>query len=482
MKATPIWLRSSGGHDLSLASVRSSLARAGVSVSDREGHSTIGSGLFLFSRADERTHEKLRELSALGANRVLAVATERSALAGGAAWKLLQCGASDVFAWDSMDDPAAAIAARFERYAQVDELVDSELLRENLVGRSPVWLSVLRQVVEVARFTDASVLLTGESGTGKELVARLIHTLDGRPEKRDLVISDCTTVVPELAGSEFFGHERGAFTHAVSARDGAFALADGGTLFLDEVGELSVTLQAELLRVVQEGTYKRVGSNNWRQIHFRLICATNRDLLKGQRRGTFRSDFYHRIASWTCTLPPLRERQEDILPLAHHFLKEVYPDPPQPDIDPLVRDYLMTREYPGNVRELRQLVHRLAKRHVGSSPITLGDIPENERQGAAEAAREVWHDGEFQRPIRRALASGFGLKEIAQQATETAIQIAVTEAEGNLRKAAAKLKVTDRALQMRRAAGQQPRPPAADTNSRGKRRKDQAQQEKAAGA
>lgn len=455
MKAVPIWLRCRGDKaGLSREVVTTALAREGFSLYDPEDQSPQGSGLFVFSRADEAIYEELCRLSRLGANRVLAVAAARTALEGGSAWRLLRCGASDVFSWDSTEDPAGAIAARLERYAQVDELVDSKRVREHLVGRSAVWLNILRQVVEVARFTDASVLLTGESGTGKELVARLIHSLDARSKKCDLVVLDCTTVVPELAGSEFFGHERGAFTHAISARDGAFALADGGTLFLDEVGELSLTLQAELLRVVQEGTYKRIGSNTWRQIQFRLICATNRDLLQEQRSGTFRTDFYHRIASWTCTLPALSERQPDILPLARHFLKEVYPEEPRPDFDPLVQEFLLTREYAGNVRELRQLAHRIAKRHVGNGPITIGDIPENERQSAAESERRAWHDGEFERPIRRALAAGAGLKEITQRAAETVIQIALAETEGNLQRAAARLKVTDRALQMRRAAAQ----------------------------
>ena len=122
------------------------------------------------------------------------------------------------------------------------------------------------------------MLVTGESGTGKERVAQLIHELDPRPNKGKLVVLDCSTVVPSLSGSEFFGHEKGAFTGAAAAREGAFELANGGTLFLDEVGELTVALQAELLRVIQEGTFKRVGSNMWRKSTFRLVCATNRDV------------------------------------------------------------------------------------------------------------------------------------------------------------------------------------------------------------
>ena len=181
----------------------------------------------------------------------------------------------------------------------------------------------MRELVEVGAFTNASVLIEGESGTGKELLAQLVHDLDLRRQKGDFVILDCAAITPELSGSEFFGHERGAFTGAVNARDGAFALANGGTLFLDEVGELPLTLQAQLLRVVQEHQFKRVGSNTWQRTEFRLVCATNRDLLAGVAEGRFRGDLYHRIAGWVCHVPPLRDRPEDILPLTTHFLSQL---------------------------------------------------------------------------------------------------------------------------------------------------------------
>lgn len=210
-------------------------------------------------QVDQALCDLLRHLSRNGLERVLAVAISGTALMGDGAWRLLRSGASDVFAWDHSDNPASEIAARFERWEAVDDILGSDLVGDNLIGRNPVWISVLRQTIEVANFTDASIMVCGESGTGKELVARLIHTLDARRKNHDLVILDCTTIVPELSGSEFFGHERGAFTGAVISRDGAFALADGGTLFLDEVGDLPLALQAELLRVVQERTYKRVG-------------------------------------------------------------------------------------------------------------------------------------------------------------------------------------------------------------------------------
>ena len=248
-------------------------------------------------------------------------------------------------------------------------------------------------------------LITGETGTGKELAARLIHTLEDRPEKRDLVLLDCTTIARELSGSEFFGHERGAFTGALAGREGAFALADGGTLFLDEVGELPLALQAELLRLVQEHTYKRVGSNVWQRTNFRLVCATNRELLREETLGQFRRDLYYRIAGWTCRLPPLRERTGDILLLAEHFMRQLRPDGEAPELDDSVREYLLSRAYSGNVRDLRHLVARIISRHVGPGPITVGDIPEEDRP-PADSGPIDWSDKSFEYSIGRAPGPG----------------------------------------------------------------------------
>ena len=270
---------------------------------------------------------------------------------------------------------------------------------------------------------------------------------------------DCTTVAPALSGSEFFGHERGAFTTAVSAREGAFALADRGTLFLDEVGDLPLALQAELLRVVQERVYKRVGSNTWKQVDFRLICATNRNLAEEEARGAFRRDFYYRIASWTCSLPPLSERREDIVPLTRHFLRQFSDHGPVPEPDAAVRDYLLTRDYPGNMRDLRQLITRMITRHVGDGPLTVGDLPPDERRGAAELMRKAWHDSAYQCAIRRALARGLGLKQISKVTAEVAIETALADEDGNLHRAARRLGVTDRALQLRRASRREESPP-----------------------
>jgi transcriptional regulator with GAF, ATPase, and Fis domain len=301
----------------------------------------------------------------------------------------------------------------------------------------------------VAAFSQASVLIIGESGTGKELVARLIHDLDQRRNKGEFVVVDCTTIVAELSGSELFGHERGAFTGAMSAREGAFALANGGTLFLDEIGELPLPLQAQLLRAVQEHTYKRVGSNAWQRTDFRLVCATNRNLTTAVADGQFRADLYYRIAGWLCRTPPLRERKEDILHLARHFLGQLDAKPSL-DLDEPVREYLLLRDYPGNVRDLRRVVASLHLRHAGAGPITIGDVPEEERP-AAEAADDDWRNAGFEGAISHAIELGIGLKEIGHAASEMAIKLALEREQGNLHRAASRLGVTDRALQLRRA-------------------------------
>jgi transcriptional regulator with GAF, ATPase, and Fis domain len=366
-------------------------------------------------------------------------------------WALLSSGASDVLAWTDAADVADRAAERFRRWHEVEELTSTRYVKENLVGESPAWRNTLRDFVEVAHFTDTQILITGESGTGKELIARLVHKLDSRPDKGKLVVLDCTTVVPTLSGSEFFGHERGAFTGAMSTREGAFAEADGGTLFLDEVGELSIQLQAELLRVIQEGTYKRVGSSTWRKTRFRLICATNRDLKEEESKGRFRRDFFYRIAAWTGRLPSLRDRMQDIPLLAKHFLREASPNREPPDVEPTVMQALIKRSYPGNVRDLRQLVARISARHVGCGPVTPGDLPPEERPGLGDAGPMSLSQDGLEGSVRRCLDQGMTMKQIGKAATDAAVRIVLEEEQGNVRRASRRLGVTDRALQIRRA-------------------------------
>jgi len=212
---------------------------------------------------------------------------------------------------------------------------------------------------------------------------------------------------------------------------------------------------------VQERTYKRVGSNVWQHTSFRLVCATHRDLRGDVATGRFRGDFFHRIASRICYLPPLRERREDVLPLARHFLQQLRSDDPPLEIDAAVAGFLVNRDYPGNVRELKQLVGRIGDRHVGRGPITAGDIPEDERprcEGAADLAADLADLGpalsstvSFDDVVMAALDRGVGLREIGRAAADAAIRLAIASEHGNLQRAAKRLGVTDRALQLRRA-------------------------------
>jgi transcriptional regulator with GAF, ATPase, and Fis domain len=441
------------GNVVSERALKKALMEAGISTIEQSSASNRRRPMICF--CDEINHsvcERVKELSNGGVERVLAIAPSNAALSHLDSWQLLHAGASDFVTWNHSDGSIAAIASRLDRWAAVDELVESPAVQTMLVGQSPVWKKMQRQIVELAHFTDSPLLILGESGTGKELVAQLVHALDARDKRSgEFVVLDCTTTVPDLSGSEFFGHERGAFTGAVQARDGAFARADKGTLFLDEVGELPLPLQAQLLRAVQERTYKRVGGNTWQATDFRLICATNKNLHETVQQGGFRHDLYHRIATWIVTLPPLRERRQDILPLARHFMQQLRPDGEARDLDPSVRQYLVQREYPGNVRELRQVVARMMDRHVGCGPITVGDIPEDDRPRTDQS--NDWRDEAFERVIHHALLRGAKLKEIGRNAEEAAVRIALSDEQGNLQRAATRLGVSDRALQMRRANG-----------------------------
>lgn len=410
-------------------------------------------GILVINKASEQVYNFLIENSQQGLARILILDISEDEVLKTDGWDLLNAGAADILKWENGKIDLENIVARINRWKAVNSLLNSDLVTKNLIGQSNKWRLALCQIIETAYFTETPILITGESGTGKEIVARLIHTLDQRKNKQDLVVVDCTTIVPELSGSEFFGHERDAFTGAASVRDGAFALANNGSLFLDEVGELPLRLQAELLRVVQEQTYKKVGANNWETTKFRLISATNRELMKMQEEGKFRSDFYYRIACWKCKLPAIRERREDIIPLAEYFVKEFCKEKEPPRIDDSVLEYLSNREYPGNIRDLKQLIYRIMCSHVGNGTLTIGSIPVDERPSVKSTIRNNWYNESTDAIMRRAIQSGIGLKEISRTVESAVVRIAVNDENGNLQRAAIKLGVTDRALQIRRASG-----------------------------
>lgn len=227
-----------------------------------------------------------------------------------------------------------------------------------LLGTSPVMERLQLHISRVAK-TSATVLITGESGTGKELVARTIHSTSSRKEKAFIAIN-CSTIPETIIESELFGHLKGSFTGAIRDKKGLVEEADQGTLFLDEIGDLSFPLQVKLLRLIQEGEYKPLGSNSIRKVDIRFIAATNQNLSEKIKKGEFREDLYYRLNVINIHLPPLRERREDIPILARHFLHK-YNALHGKNIQKLTKeavDYLQQREWPGNIRELENVMER----------------------------------------------------------------------------------------------------------------------------
>lgn len=261
---------------------------------------------------------------------------------------------------------------------------ENKLLKEDLSKRGVTADKIIYKSQRMAELINlagrvaaskASVLIQGESGTGKELLARLIHQLSPRANK-SIVVVNCGTLHENLLESELFGHEKGAFTGASSRRIGRFEEADGGTLFLDEIGELSPTIQVKLLRFLQEREFQRLGSNVNLQVDVRIISATNRDLEKQVREGSFREDLFYRLKVVTMSLPPLRERKEDLSLLIDHFIDK-YATENGKNIQGLTaqaRDVLLKYDYPGNVRELVNIIER-AVVIARNQYITTDDLP-----------------------------------------------------------------------------------------------------------
>jgi len=242
--------------------------------------------------------------------------------------------------------------------AYLNEEVSGAQAYGEIIGNSHVLKNILRQIEMVAP-TDASVLITGESGTGKELVAREIHNRSSR-SKRTMIKVNCASIPKELYESEFFGHVKGAFTGAVKDRAGRFQLADGGTLFLDEIGEVPLDLQSKLLRVLQEGTFERIGDEKTRAVDVRIIAATNRSLKDEVNAKRFREDLYYRLNVFPIEAPPLRSRKEDIPMLSANFLSLAAKklNVPLPRLTQANILELQSYDWPGNVRELQNVIER----------------------------------------------------------------------------------------------------------------------------
>jgi transcriptional regulator with GAF, ATPase, and Fis domain len=265
---------------------------------------------------------------------------------------------------------------------------------EQVIGNSPALETVLEQVERVAP-TGSTVLIQGETGTGKELIAHAIHSISSRCG-RSFVRLNCAAIPLDLLESELFGHEKGAFTGAIAQKIGRFELADKGTLFLDEVGDIPPALQPKLLRVLQEQEFERLGSTRTHQVDVRLVAATNRDLEEMVKRGDFRSDLYYRLNVFPLLLPPLRARREDIPALVMHFVeilgrrmgREIEHIPPE------TMSALSSYPWPGNIRELQNLIERaviLSNDGVLPNPLP---IAETEQRAASSPGATTLRDSE----------------------------------------------------------------------------------------
>ncbi len=274
---------------------------------------------------------------------------------------------------------------------QLKTILKRQVPFTKIIGSSAAMKDVARLIERVAP-TNKAVLIQGESGTGKELVARAVQQLSTRADKPFVTIN-CAALPEQLIESELFGHEKGSFTGATARKDGLFEVADGGTLFVDEIGELSLALQPKLLRVLEDGSLRRVGSLQERRVDVRVIAATNRDLLKEVEAGRFREDLYYRINVMSLRIPPLRERNGDVAELIDQFLNGDW------KVDESARRAMLTYDWPGNVRQLINALDRatiLAENNL----ITLDDLP-LEVTSSGKTESPVYHHS----PLESDLAS-----------------------------------------------------------------------------
>jgi two-component system response regulator HydG len=318
-------------------------------------------------------------------------------------------GASDYLTKPFSIDELLLVINRLLRMRQLEEenlrlreKIEERFGLEGLVGKSPAMQKIY-DLIKMVSQTDTTVLIQGESGTGKEMVATAIHLQSPR-KKGPFIKVNCSALPETLLETELFGHERGAFTGAIRQRKGRFELAHGGTLFLDEVGEISPAVQVKLLRVLQERQFERVGGNETLSVDVRLVCATQRDLREEVRKGTFREDLYYRLNVVPILLPALRERREDILLLADHFIRKLSKKMGK-EIDGLSEEgkaLLLKYPFPGNIRELENMLERAIALLKGRV-IQAEDLPE-EVCGGETLARSISEKIQGARPLAAAVS------------------------------------------------------------------------------
>lgn len=276
---------------------------------------------------------------------------------------------------------------------QLKTLLERTQPQSDMVGQSQAMQEVFR-LIERAGPSNKAILIQGESGTGKELVARALHQHSDRAEK-PLVVINCAALPETLLESELFGHEKGAFTGAVGAKQGLFEVADGGTLFIDEIGEMPGPLQAKLLRVLEDGSMRRVGSIKERKVNVRILCATNRNLAEEVEAGRFREDLFYRINVMSLELPPIRERSGDIPLLVGHFLGPAW------EIEEAAMQALERYNWPGNIRQLMNCIER-GKIMAEDRTIRLRDLPREVCDTSPSAQHETYSDTDDLALIERA--------------------------------------------------------------------------------
>ena len=317
---------------------------------------------------------------------------------------------------------------------------------EFMIGKAPATKALYDQINIVAG-TNYSVILYGESGTGKEVIAKTIHSLSSRSDK-PFIAMDCGTLSKELAGSELFGHVKGAFTGALQDKEGHFELADGGTLFLDEVANLSLDVQATLLRVIQERKFKRVGGNKETNVDVRLIVASNENLQDAYRKGKFREDLYHRFNEFSINLPSLRSRKDDILLFADFFLAKtnIELDKDVTGFEDNVLQTFLQYSWPGNLREFRNVVRRAVLLTPPGEKINASSLPWE----ISNTDPVLMPDNSEQRPMPVAASPSpkkeLDLKDAASKAEYETIMAVLQQVNFNKKKAAEVLKIDRKTL------------------------------------